>query len=243
VKSALCTGMSGSIGGAVVQALLDTGGFVVHGQYRTSSADVERLQAAGATLHQVDFEEAEAAWDLPEQVDVLVNCVGVSSKEGVLQALSLEQVRAVLHLNLEVGVSLAKRYVPGMAAVGYGRVVFINSIWGFRGTTQSLPYVVSKHALSGLTKALAKDYAGAGVTINEVCPAAVESRMMERLAAMEAVATGQDKAAVGRSWRARQTAGRYVTTTEVAAAVSFLVSPAASGINGVSLPVDLGSTC
>jgi NAD(P)-dependent dehydrogenase (short-subunit alcohol dehydrogenase family) len=194
-------------------------------------------------MWQTDFASGEEMWSLPEEVDVLVHCAGLGAGKALGGEVTREEWCRLSRTNVEAAVSLSQRYLPGMLDRGYGRIVFVNSIWGLRGSERNAAYTMTKHALSGFMKTLAKEYGRRGVTANEVCPGPIEGRMMRGYAARAASETGADTEGVLGEWGRAEPLGRFVVPQEVAAVVGFLASEGASGVNGVSIPVDGGRIC
>ena len=121
----------------------------------------------------------------------------------------------------------------------WGRVINISSIYGIRGTTNNLPYNSSKHGLSGFTKSIAKEYAAYGITCNEICPGAVESELMERIAARkEKEGRVTSRAEYLQMVRESIPAGRLAKPEEIACLALYLASDHAAFINGASIVID-----
>ena len=130
--------------------------------------------------------------------------------------------------------SLTRAVMPGMLRRGWGRVINVGSIYSVRGATHRAPYVASKHALSGLTKVIALEYAATGVTCNEICPSAINSHMINRIARIRADLRGTSVDDVLDQYRAMNPSGRMGTAGEVASLALFLASPEAGFLNGAA---------
>ncbi len=173
------------------------------------------------------------------RVDVLVNNAGMTSvsapamdgpgaESGPLGGLSYDRWRASVARNLDTAFLLCRALVPPMAARGWGRVVNVASVTGpVMAMREDPAYAAAKAGLVGLTRALAVDHAGQGVTVNAVAPGWI--------------ATGsqtEDEARAGR----HTPAGRSGTPAEVAGAVAFLCTDAAAYLTGQCLVVDGGNS-
>ena len=125
----------------------------------------------------------------------------------------------------------------------WGRIINISSIFGIRGVDRNLPYTVSKHGLSGLTKTIAKEYARMGITCNEICPGPIDSEMIRRIAADKFREEGVNPQEYLSELENEIPAGRLSKVEDVTSLCVFLASKDAQYINGVSIPVDGGLTC
>jgi NAD(P)-dependent dehydrogenase (short-subunit alcohol dehydrogenase family) len=176
------------------------------------------------------------------RIDILVNNAGVGSAgERPVWEQDPSRWRQALALNLDAPFELTRLALPGMIERGSGRVVMVASLAALpAGVAPGMSaYVVSKHGLLGLMRAVAVEVAPFGVTCNAVLPGSVRTETAERKVAEEAERAG---GTVEQAWAARAArsyAGRLVTDAEVAAAIRFLASDAASGVNGEALGVGL----
>lgn len=232
------TGGTGTLGEAIVVAFAKAG-YTTSFQYRSNQAVADRLISQfGVSGHKLDLSRP---FELPSaDIDVLINCAGINESEEVTHLVDPALWTQMLHLNLTVPFLLVREVVPGMVRRGWGRIVNIGSIYSLRAATNRAAYVASKHGLSGLTKTIAKEYASFGVTCNEICPSAVESQMIDRIARVRAHRQGRTVQEVLSDYRGLSPAGRMAMANEVASVALFLAGPAANFINGASLQVDGG---
>jgi NAD(P)-dependent dehydrogenase (short-subunit alcohol dehydrogenase family) len=201
------------------------------------AATVARLEAAGATVHVADLPEVDVAdeaavvqfFDRVGEVDLAVNCAGVSGTFGPIAELSLADWSHTLAVNL-TGVFLCLR--EELRHMTTGAIVNVASAAGLRGFAQLPDYVASKHGVIGLTRAAALEHARSGIRINAVAPGGVHTPMLERF-------VGGDPdglAAMGRT----APMGRLGTPEEIAAAVVWLCSDDAAFVTGAVLSADGG---
>jgi NAD(P)-dependent dehydrogenase (short-subunit alcohol dehydrogenase family) len=137
---------------------------------------------------------------------------------------------------------LCRALIPRMAEAEGGRVINIGSIASLKGIRYTSAYCASKHALLGLTRALAVEWGKRNVTVNAVCPGWTETEMFTR--ALESVVhkTGRSPEQAREAILASNPMGRPVRPEEVAELVLYLSSPAAGGLTGAALPVDSGES-
>lgn len=239
-RVALVTGSSRGLGRATALELARQGHAVaVHYVRGAEAADavVDQIRSAGgrAEAFGADVADPEACADLIKRVqeslgglDVLVNNAGVT-RDTLALRMKRDDWDAVLDTNLSSAFHLAKAALRGMLRTGWGRVVNVSSVVAIMGNVGQANYIAAKAGLLGLTKALAAEYAGKGVTVNAVAPGFIESDMTEAL--------GDE---VRAAYLARIPAGRFGQPEEVAAAIAFLASEAAGYVNGQTLTIDGG---
>ncbi len=170
---------------------------------------------------------------------VLVNAAGVAESAPFLRTDAAMWDRA-LRVNLLGAASAIRAVLPGMLAAGRGRVVNVASTAALRGYPYVTAYAASKHALLGLTRALALEVAAKGVTVNAVCPGFTDTEIVAESVARIVARTGRDDAAALGELTRHNPQGRLVRPEEVAATVAFLCSDAAAAINGRAIAVDGG---
>ncbi len=239
-KTALVTGGTRGIGRAIVEAFAEAGAKVAF-TYRSSSETAEALKAElegrgvetlAIQSDAADFDAAQAAvqqvLDAWGSLDVLVNNAGVT-RDNLLIRMSEEDWDAVIGTNLKSVFNLCKAAYRPMMKQRAGRIVNVSSVVGVMGNAGQANYAASKAGIIGFTKSLARELGARGVTANVVAPGYVDTDMTEALpeAAREAM-TG--------SIPLKRTA----TPEDIAHAVLFLASDAASYITGHTLHVDGG---
>jgi len=239
-KNVLVTGGSRGIGKALVEAFADEGARVAF-TYRSSASQAEELvrtitdRGVEALAIQGDAANSSAAeqavhdvlnrW---ETLDVLVNNAGIT-RDGLMLRSTEEDWDAVLDTNLKSVYNFCKAVYRPMMKQRFGRIINMSSVVGVMGNPGQTNYAASKAGIIGLSKSLAKELARRGITVNVVAPGYVKTDMTDDLpkAAQEAM---QKAIPVGKP----------AAPEDIAAAVLFLASDAASYITGHVLHVDGG---
>ena len=199
-------------------------------------ADEHVVPLSSADLDVTDEEAVARVFGEIGAVDVLVNNAGVSSS-APLKRTSLADWERQLAVNATGAFLCTRAVVEGMKERGRGRIVTVASVASHHGSRYTSGYTASKHAVLGLTRSVAAELAGTGVTCNAVCPAYVRSDMTDTTIATIESRTGRDGEA---TLAAMAPLGRLIEPEEVAFAVRFFAAEEAGAINGQSLIMDGG---
>lgn len=238
-QKAVVTGGGRGIGRAIALALATAGADVAIFDRDETGAEetgalIEKIGRSGASfsVNVTNLAEVEAGVkkvvDLWGRVDIAVNNAGIT-RDALLIRMSEDDWDQVLAVNLKGAFNLTRSVIRGMLKQRSGSVVNIASIIGLMGNAGQANYAASKGGLIALTKALAKETASRGIRVNAVAPGFIASEMTDRLP--EKIREDMINAIP---------LGRMGTPEDVAAAVVFLASPAASYITGQVLVVDGG---
>ena len=244
-KTALVTGGGRGIGLAIATELHRKGCKLV-----LVGRNEERLNQAAATFEatawQADLGNSDSLGDLllkienhANGIDILVNNAGVA-KSASLKNASDEEWRQMLGVNAFAPFKLIQKMFPIMKDKGWGRIVNIASNAGVSGYNYSSVYCASKHALVGMTRALAVEIATSSVTINAVCPGWVDTDLAKEAIENISSKTGRDEKASRAVLAKMSPQNRIISPEEVAHVVSMLCSDDARSIHGQALVVDGG---
>jgi 3-oxoacyl-[acyl-carrier protein] reductase len=236
-KTALVTGASGGIGGAIARALHQQGAHVILSGTRAEALAglagelqnrVSTLTANLSDAASVDglIGAAEEAAGAP--VDILVANAGIT-RDGLLLRMKDEDWEQVIKVNLESYFRLSRAAMKGMMKRRWGRIIGITSVVGVTGNGGQTNYAASKAGMIGFSKALAAEVASRNITVNCVAPGFIESPMTDAL-------NEQQKAAI----LGTIPAGRLGAGSEVAAAVAYLASEEAAYVTGSTVHVNGG---
>ena len=238
-KTAIVTGAAQGIGRAIAECLAQAGADIAvadldPGRSVETVASVEKLgrKALNIKVNVADANETKAmveqvmkAWG---KVDILVNNAGIT-RDGLLLRMKEEDWNLVLQINLNGTFNCTKAVLQPMTKQRYGRIVNIASIVGVIGNAGQANYSASKAAVIGFTKTVAREYASRAVTVNAVAPGFIDTAMTQGLSPE-----------VKEALQKQIPLGRLGLPSDIAAAVRFLVSDAASYITGQVLHVNGG---
>ena len=247
-RGAVVTGGGRGIGAAVARALADAGAAVLVAA-RTGH-EVERvageLTQSGAQAWAVgcDVTDPEGVARLVEAaaarlgpVDILVNNAGTAAS-APLKRITLDEWNRMFAVNATSAFLCTQALLPGMTARGWGRIVNVASVAGLRGERYIAHYAAAKHALVGLTRSVATEVAGTGVTVNAVCPGYVDTPMTDRTLANVAALKGLDREGALRAVLQAAGQARLITPDEVAGAVLALCGDDARDRNGETMVLE-----
>lgn len=245
-KTAVVTGASRGIGRAVALAFIREG-YEVWALARSAEA-LDRLRSeAGEALRPLAVDVADEAAVLGAcrtvlqagAPRVLVNNAGISLSAPLTKTRT-EDLARVMAVNVTAPFLFCRELIPAMAAAGTGRVINIGSITAVRGARYTSAYCASKHALLGMTRALALEYARKGVTVNQVNPGWVETDMFSSAVGAVSQATGRTEGQAREALASMNAMGRIIEPEEVAALCLFLASDAAASVTGAAYAIDGG---
>jgi 3-oxoacyl-[acyl-carrier protein] reductase len=235
-KTALVTGASGGIGGAIARALHAQGATVaLTGTRLPALEDLAGTLGERAHVLPCNLSDSDAAAALPGEaeaamgaLDILVNNAGLT-RDNLAMRMKDEDWELVLDVNLTAAFRLARASLRGMMKRRFGRIIGIASIVGVTGNPGQANYAASKAGMIGMSKSLAQEVASRGITVNCVAPGFIETAMTDALAEAQ-----REKLL------AAVPAGRLGTSEDVAAGVVYLASDEAAYVTGQTLHVNGG---
>lgn len=235
-KTALITGASGGIGGAIARSFAAAGARLALSGTRAEALEALRTElGAGHVVLPCDLGDSAAVDALVGQseaalgqLDILVSNAGLT-KDGLLLRMKDEDWERVMRVNLEAYFRLSRAALRGMMKRRFGRLIAITSIVGVTGNPGQANYAASKAGLIGFSKALAQEVASRCVTVNCIAPGFIASAMTENLA------PAQQEALLGRI-----PLGRLGSGQDIAAAALYLAAESGDYVTGQTLHVNGG---
>ncbi len=229
-KAILVTGGSRGLGLAIAQGLLAAGA-------KVAVAARTPPQAGGLVFLLCDLMDAQARAGLVDRavvalggIDVLVHCAGQQHRQPAANY-PLPMFDAIYQLHVVAGMDLCQQAARHMLPRSSGKIIFVSSVLGFQGGITVPAYSAAKHAMVGLVKALANEWASRGVNVNAIAPGYMNTEMVEPL---------MNDPNRGPAILSRIPAGRLGEPHELVGAVIFLASDASSYVHGHTLVVDGG---
>jgi NAD(P)-dependent dehydrogenase (short-subunit alcohol dehydrogenase family) len=244
-KVAVVTGAGSGMGLAIATLFVAEGAKVVAADWHEDALNAAVASIGGAITgiktNVADRAQAEAMVDKAVsafgRIDILVNNAGVMDLFESVADVTNDTWKRVMSVNVDGPMDAMRRAVPLLLAQGGGAIVIIASVAGVGGGAAGAAYTASKHALIGLTKSTAYQYAKQGLRCNAIVSGGVTTNIMQSVDPSKL-----DQAALGRigAWHAANPG--MLEPIDIANAVLFLASPEARYINGVALPADMGWT-
>lgn len=235
-KTALVTGATGGIGGAIAIALHAQGATVgISGRNEGKLAELAATLGDRVHIMPADLSSSEAAVDLIKRaeetmgaIDILVNNAGLT-RDGLSMRMKDEDWQDVIDVNMTSTFKLAQAAQRGMMKRRYGRIINIASVVGVTGNPGQCNYVASKAGMIGWSKAMAAEIASRGITVNCVAPGFIATAMTDAL-------TDDQKAKINSTIPA----GQMGSSEDIAAAVVYLASTEAGYVTGTTTHVNGG---
>jgi NAD(P)-dependent dehydrogenase (short-subunit alcohol dehydrogenase family) len=250
-RVALVTGGGRGIGRAIALSLANAGADVAVSGRNAGVLEetVAEIMAKGprgkavvcdvADRPQVDAMVAQVKATLGDPL-ILVNNAGIAASAKLSETTD-EMWDSMLRINATGAFYCTRAVLPMMLEAKWGRVVNLASIAARGGAPYIAAYAASKHALLGLTRAVAAEVASRGITVNAICPGYVDTEMTDRSAAYISTRTGRSEDAARKILEGFSPQGRLMTAEEVASLATYLCSDSAGGINGQGIVLDGGS--
>ena len=238
-KTALVTGARKGIGFAIASALAENGvNLIVVSSQQTPNDELSTIAAHHGvtyTTFACDFRSRQETLDLIEKVkelkiDILINNAGLANRAEALDHTD-DLWDQTIEIDLTAPFILSREIGKGMAQRGYGKIIFIASMWTFLGGKNVISYTAAKTALAGLTRGLSNELLPMGITVNAIAPGFIETDITQ--------AIRKDSERV--NWiTGRIPKGRWGQPADLAGAALFLSAPASDYVSGVVLAVDGG---
>jgi 3-hydroxybutyrate dehydrogenase len=250
-RTAIVTGSTSGIGLGIVEALASAGADVVLNSFTNDEGDHELARriaqdwGVSARYIHADMSKGEDCRSLVAQAgtcDILVNNAGIQHVAPI-EEFPAARWEAILAINLSSAFHTTAAALSAMRARGWGRIINVASAHGLTASPFKSAYVAAKHGLVGLTKTVALEAAGQGVTVNALCPGYVLTPLVEAQIPDQMKAHNMDRETVIREvMLSRQPSRQFATVQQMGGTAVFLCSDAAAQITGTTISVDGGWT-
>ena len=238
-KTALVTGARKGIGFAIASALAEHGvNLIVVSSQQTDNDELSKVAAKNGvtyTTFACDFRSRQDTLALVEKIkdikiDILINNAGLANRAEALDH-NDDLWDQTIEIDLTAPFILSREIGKGMAQRGYGKIIFIASMWSFLGGKNVISYTAAKTALAGLTRGLSNELLPLGITVNAIAPGFIETDITQVIR--------KDSERV--NWiTGRIPKGRWGQPADLAGAALFLSAPASDYVSGIVLAVDGG---
>ena len=238
-KTALVTGARKGIGFAIASALAEHGAnLIVVSSQQTDNDELSKVAAKSGvtyTTFACDFRSRQDTLALVEKIkdikiDILINNAGLANRAEALDH-NDDLWDQTIEIDLTAPFILSREIGKGMAQRGYGKIIFIASMWTFLGGKNVISYTAAKTALAGLTRGLSNELLPMGITVNAIAPGFIETDITQAIR----------KDSERTTWiTSRIPKGRWGQPADLAGAALFLSAPASDYVSGVVLAVDGG---
>lgn len=242
MQKVIITGAASGIGLAMARAFAEQGAAVA-----ISDIDAAQLQALPDPFHKFTADIADetqttafmrAAIAALDGVTVLVNNAGIAGPQGPIESLPADEWRHCIAVGVHGLFYATRAAVPAMKAQQNGCILNISSTAGTHGMPDRTPYVASKWAIVGVTKALAMELGAHGIRVNALCPGSVAGPRIDRVIRADAASRGMTEATVRAEYAGQMSLRRMVQAADIAATALHLASPAGAALSGQIIAID-----
>lgn len=253
--NAIVTGSTSGIGLGIANVLASKGANLVITGFGDAD-EIEGVRSGLATKYGVEVVYSNADMSKPDEVkamvelcvsslgsvDILVNNAGIQHTASV-DDFPADKWHQIIAINLSGIFFAIQAALPHMKAKGFGRIINIGSVHGLIASKHKAAYVAAKHGVVGLSKVVALENAGTGITSNTICPGWVHTPLVQKqIEAMAAEQGISEEAATEKLLIEKQLSKQFATPEQMGELSAFLASEAAAQITGTAIPVDGGWT-